>query len=202
MDISTLASLLLTFVEPAPLPVQFEPDAARVVLYPSAPELRMLSALELSPDAQAAFDNDFRDASYYAAFAFSKSGGWGFATMTNSLDAARAIALGECLDVNDACRIVAEIVPPGYRPPRPGDITLSPEVAAMYRNPEAAGAPPASSRALAVSADGAYALSWGHLNQTAANEAALADCAKHVVRDLPDIPEMPCILVPGLPGPN
>ena len=83
----------------------------RVVIYPPQGELRMLSALPLSPEAQQAFDVEFAPNTYFSAFARSKSGGWGWATTTNSLSAAHAIAVGECLVSNPDCIVIAEIVP-------------------------------------------------------------------------------------------
>ncbi|GGL75411.1 hypothetical protein [Wenxinia marina] len=187
---------------PGHLEIDFQLPAERVILYPPSGELRMLSGLRLSPEAQQAFDTEFRPTTYFSAFATSKSGGWGYATTTNSAEAARAIAMGECRSSNDDCILVAEIVPRGYREPGPGDITMTPEVAELYRNPAAAGAPDGAARAMAISADGAYALVWGLPDQAAADGAAISDCGQHLNHDLPGVEPMPCFVVPGLPGTN
>ncbi len=73
--------------------------AQRVVPYGTTTEMRVISNVRLSPDAQTAYDQDFATASFFGAFAVSKDGGWGYSTGTNSLEAARDIALNECLAV-------------------------------------------------------------------------------------------------------
>lgn len=193
----TLAALALS--APAAM-AEFILPAERVVIYPPSGELRMVSGLPMGAEAQNAFDSEFRSNTYFSAFALSKGGGWGYATTTNSLGAARAIAMAECLNSNTDCLIIAEIVPRGYRELQPGDVSLTPEVVALFNNPESVGATNTGARAMAVSADGAYALVWGYGSQAEANAAALSDCSQHLNQDLPGVPDMPCTLVPGLPG--
>jgi hypothetical protein len=164
---------------------------ARVVPYGPATEVRVVSTIRLSPEAQAAYDQDFTSAPYFGAFAVSKDGGWGYSTGTNSLGAAREIALQECLAVNSACTVHSEIVPPGYVDLGPGDVTLSPETAGHY-NDTSTNTP---FYAMAVSADGAYSKVWGYATQAEADNQALADCESYRVNDLP-ISDMPCVLLP------
>jgi hypothetical protein len=166
--------------------------ARRVVTYPPEGELRMLSALPLSPAAQEAFDSEFARATYFSAFAVSKDGGWGFSMTTNSLGAAHAVALAECLRYNDQCLLIAEIVPAGYSAPRPGDITLTPEVVGYYEE----FADKVGFKAFAVSADGAYAILWDVPTQAEADREALADCESYRTTGLAGLIDMPCVLLP------
>jgi hypothetical protein len=165
--------------------------AQRVVRYDTAGELNVVSNVRLSPDAQTAYDQDFTTASYFGAFAVSKDGGWGYSTGTNSLEAARDIALNECLAVNSACTIHTEIVPQGYVDLGPGDVTLSPETAGHYNDTSTN----AQFYAMAISADGAYSKVWGYPSQAEADTQALADCESYRVNDLP-IGDYPCLLLP------
>jgi hypothetical protein len=167
------------------LPVQ------RVVPYGAAGELRAVSTAALSPEAQTAFDTEFAPAPYFGAFAVSKDGGWGYTTGTNSLGAAREIALQECLAVNRSCIIHTEIVPQGYVDIGPGDVTLSPETAGHYGDVTTN----TVFFAMAVSADGAYSKVWGYPTQAEADQQALADCESYRINDLP-ISDMPCVLLP------
>lgn len=167
------------------LPVQ------RVVPYGPAAEMRTLSDIVLSPEAQTAFNTEFAPAPYFGAFAVSKDGGWGYTTGTNSLGAAREIAMQECLAVNRSCIIHTEIVPMGYVDIGPGDVTLSPETAGHYADATTN----TTYFAMAVSADGAYSKVWGYPSQAEADQQALADCESYRVNDLP-ISEMPCVLLP------
>jgi hypothetical protein len=49
---------------------------------------------------------------------------------------------------------------------------------------------------MAVSEDGAYSVVWGCGSPSEASAAALSDCREYVITDLPNLREMPCILVP------
>ena len=204
MHLATLAALVFGHLTPPVLQgastIQFQLPAERVVLYPGSGELRMLTNQRMSDGAQQAFDQEFRPATYFSAFAYAKGGGWGYVTTTNSLDSARAIAMGECLASNDNCRIIAEIVPSGYRELQPGDVTMAPEVAELYRNPAGVGA--TFNVAMAISEDGAYAMSWGYQTMAESENQAMQDCIANMNQDQPGVPDMPCILLPGVPQPQ
>lgn len=167
------------------LPVQ------RVVPYSPATQIITVRTITLAPDAQVAFDQEFAVAAYFGAFAVSKDGGWGYSVGTNSLGAAREIAVHECAAVNGTCSIHSEIVPEGYVEIGPGDLTMNAETARNYADTSVQ----VPFYAMAVSADGAYAQGWDHPTQAEADAAALADCETYRVRDLP-ISDMPCVLVP------
>jgi hypothetical protein len=165
-----------------------------VIPYPDTAQVVARSALPLSSDAQTAYDTDFLPYSYFGAFAISKDGSYGYVTATNSLDAARDIAIGECQRYAPLCVIYAEIVPQGYVDVSAGEVVLNPEAADYFNDP---GKHPAY-RAMAVSADGAYSYVWGHATPADAVDAALADCESYRVRDIPGIADMPCWVLPGL----
>jgi hypothetical protein len=165
--------------------------AQRVVPYGPQGVLQTISNVRLSPEAQNAFDTDFVTASYFGAFAVSKDGGWGYSTGSNSLGAAREIAMAECLSVNSACTIHTELVPEGYVTMGPGDVTLSPETAGHY-NDTSTNTP---FYAMAVSADGAYSKVWGYASQAEADAQAVSDCEQYRINDLP-LSDMPCVLLP------
>ncbi len=166
--------------------------AERVVIYPPEAEMRRLSNIVLSPEAQNAFDTEFATASYYGAFATSKDGGWGYSVTSNSLEAARDIAMQECLGENGQCIIMAEIVPQAYVPIGPGDVTITSEVVGHYRDVTTNIAP----FAMAVSGDGAYSKVWGMPSQAEADAAALSDCEGYRITDLPNLSPLPCVLLP------
>jgi hypothetical protein len=176
---------------PDVMEVDYILPAQRVVPYGNDGVLRQLSNVALSPDAQTAFDREFAVAPYFGAFAVSKDGGWGYSTGSNSLGAAREVALAECLSVNSVCTIHTELIPVGYVAIGPGDVTLSPETAGHY-NDTTTNTP---FFAMAVSADGAYSKVWGYASQAEADAQALADCDSYRITDLP-IPAMPCVLLP------
>lgn len=181
------------------VPVDYQLPAERVVIYPPEGELRQISGLPLTGSAQRAFDSDFVTSTYFSAFAVSKAGDFGYSTTTNSLDAAQSIALGECQRHAPICTLIAEIVPAGYREPGPGDITITPEVAAIFMNPEGVGAPPGLIRAMAISGDGAYAMVWGHPDMASSVTQVTADCEQNRVNDVPGLAPFPCVVLPGLP---
>ena len=172
-------------------PVDYILPAQRVVPYGATTEMRVISNVRLSPDAQVAYDQEFSTAPYFGAFAVSKDGGWGYSTGTNSLEAARDIALNECLAVNSSCTIHTEIIPQGYVDIGPGDVTLSPETAGHYNDSSTN----IQFYAMAISADGAYSKVWGYPTQAEADAQALSDCETYRVNDLPIAP-YPCLLLP------
>ena len=204
MHLTTLAALVIGQFAlpglPGPSEIQFQLPAERVVLYPGSGELRMLSNITMSDGAQQAFDQEFRSSTYFSAFAYAKGGGWGYVTTTNSLESARAIAMGECMASNANCRVVAEIVPAGYRALQPGDVTMAPEVADLFRNPAGVGA--TYNVAMAISEDGAYAMTWGYGSMAESEAQAMQDCIANMNQDQPGVPDMPCTLVPGVPQPQ
>ena len=204
MYLTPLAALVFGHLSlpglPAATEIEFQLPAERVIFYGPSGELLMLTNQRLSEAAQQVFDQEFRAATYFSAFAYAKGGGWGYVTSTNSLDSARAIAMGECLSSNDTCRIIAEIVPAGYRDLQPGDITMAPEVSDLYRDPAEVGA--TSNVAMAISEDGAYAMSWGYGTLAESEAQAMQDCRSNMNQDQPGVPDMPCFLVPGVPQPQ
>jgi hypothetical protein len=195
---SQILAVVLSTLSPAvpgltdvAIPVDYILPAQRVVSYDLAAEVRTLSNIRLSTEAQTAFDLDFVSAPYFGAFAVSKDGGWGFSTGTNELEAAREIAMQECLSVNASCTIHSELIPAGFVDLGPGDVTLSPEPAGHYADTSTN----IAFFAMAVSADGAYSKVWGLPTQAEANTQALADCESYRVTDTA-LSDMPCILLP------
>lgn len=176
---------------PAQQKADFGQPVQRVSIYGPSNEMRVLSNLTLSREAQNAFDEGFSTATYFGAFAVAKDGGWGFAAGANSLAAAHEIAMQECLAVNTRCIIHTEIVPVDYIDPAPGEATLASLAATVYTDPARSDI----FHAMAVSEDGAYFRVWGHETQAAANTAALSGCEENRIRDLP-IADMPCVLLP------
>lgn len=173
---------------------EFREPVTQVEIYPPTGEFRQLSGLVLTPEAQGALETEFLPGTiYFGAFAITKDFGWGWVTGANSLEAAREIAIEECLKHGDACLIYAEIVPPGYQPPAPGIITLAPEAMEYYSNPDPSWG---RYRAMAVSEDGAYSITWNYGTAAEAEAAALADCTANLISDLPNLRNMPCVLLP------
>lgn len=174
--------------------IEFTEPVTQVVTYPPVGELQQLSGLELPDGTRQAFEDDFQDGTvFFGAFAITKDFGYGYVTGANSIEAAREIALEECLKQGPRCLIYAEILPQGYVPLPPGQVSLAPEAANYYNNPDPTWG---NFRAMAVSEDGAYSLVWNYGSPREANAAALADCNEYVINDLPNLREMPCILVP------
>lgn len=191
------AAALVALLMPVTTVADYIGEPQRVVLYPTAGELRMLARPGLSADAQNAFDNEFRPNTYYSAFALSKDGGWGWATTTNSLSGARAVAMAECETHNESCRVIAEIVPIGYVEMGEGDLTMTPVVMDLFLNPESVNAT-IDYIGMAVGADGAYSMVWGYATPEEAAAAALADCNLHIRTDLATLEQMPCVAVPSI----
>jgi hypothetical protein len=84
-------------------------------------------------------------------------------------------------------------LPQGYAPLEAGQISLAPETAGYFDNPDPTWG---SFRAMVVSEDGAYSVVWCYGSPSEASAAALSDCREYVITDLPNLREMPCILVP------
>lgn len=189
-------SLSLTLPEVgAPLTeVEFVEPVQEVVTYPPVGILDQLSSLQLPDRTRDAFENDFlAGRTYFGAFAITKDFGYGYVTGANSIEAAREIAVEECLKQGPRCLIYAEIIPQGYVGLEPGQVSLAPEAANYFNNPDPSWG---NFRAMAVSEDGAYSVVWNYGSPAEASAAALSDCAGYVITDLPNLREMPCVLIP------
>lgn len=174
--------------------VQFVEPIQQVVTYPPVGIVNRLSGLELPDGTREAFEVDFLDGNvYFGAFAITKDFGYGYVTGANSIEAAREIAIQECLKQGPTCLIFAEILPDGYEPLEPGQVTLAPEAANYFNNPEPTWG---NFRAMAVSEDGAYSVVWNYPSPSEATAAALSDCSGYVIDDLPELRDMPCMLIP------
>jgi hypothetical protein len=174
--------------------IDFVEPVQEVVTYPSLGVENRLSGLQLPDETLTAYETDFlADTVFFGAFAITKDFGYGYVTGANSLEAAREIAIEECLKQGPICLVYAEILPQGYAPLEAGQISLAPEAAGYFDNPDPTWG---SFRAMAVSEDGAYSVVWGYGSPSEASAAALSDCGEFVIDDLPNLREMPCILVP------
>lgn len=177
-----------------PAIADFTPPIREVLTYGTGAELLQISAPTLSDVARDAWETEFLPSSYFSAFALSKSGGYGYATTTNSRSAAREIAMMECLTHNAQCRVIAEILPLGYVEPAANAATVTLEVAGYLDELEQQ----TGFRAAAVSADGAYSMVWGHTSRAEAEQAALSDCNAYRRQPAgPDAVTWPCVLLPG-----
>lgn len=183
-----------TLETPPVIRVEFSLPATAVVAYPQATELRERSTPRLSEVAQEAWDDEFINESYFTAFAYARSGGFGYATLSNTPEAARDVALQQCLSVNESCKIIAEIVPDGYRQLTGGQIGLTPLMLNVYEETMAG----PRFRAMAISADGAYSGTWDHPTQAAADAHVTEGCNGHRNQAFPGLQDYPCILLPGL----
>jgi hypothetical protein len=174
--------------------IDFAEPVQEVVTYPSVGVENRLSGLQLPDETLTAYETDFlADTVFFGAFAITKDFGYGYVTGANSLEAAREIAIEEWLKQGPICLVYAEILPQGYAPLEAGQISLAPEAAGYFDNPDPTWG---SFRAMAVSEDGAYSVVWGYGSPSEASAAALSDCGEFVIDDLPNLREMPCILVP------
>jgi hypothetical protein len=174
--------------------IDFVDPVQEVVTYPPVGIENRLSGLQLPAGTLDAYENDFlTDNVFFGAFAITKDFGYGFVTGANSIEAAREIAIEECLKQGPICLIYAEILPQGYAPLEVGQISLAPEAGEFYSNPDPSWG---SFRAMAISEDGAYSVVWGYGSPGEASDAELSDCAEYVISNLPNLREMPCILVP------
>lgn len=176
------------------VPVEFRDPIREVITYPPFGLLNQLSGLSMPDGTREAYETEFLPESvYFGAFAVTKDFGYGYVTGANSLDAAREIALQECLKHGPSCLIYAEIIPQGYVPIIDGQVTLAREAAELYSNPDPSWG---QARAMAVSEDGAYALVWGYANPNAARDAAMVDCETNTITDLPNLRPMSCMVIP------
>jgi hypothetical protein len=195
-----LLALAVTVLLPATAGAQsvatdFASPVTRVVTYETPGVVVARSALPLPDASAAAYNADFLGGAYYGAFAISKDGAFGYVTQANSVAAARQIALLECQRHASACIVYAEIVPEGHRDPAPGEMTLAAAPTSDFATPDKTRI---RFRAMAASHDGGYSMVWGYASQAEADSAALADCTTLLITDLPDLPPMPCLLLPGL----
>ncbi|MCF2871839.1 DUF4189 domain-containing protein [Octadecabacter sp. G9-8] len=191
-------ALTLTFSLPNSAPpvvhVEFTQPVRQVVTYPPEGVLNQLSGLTLPERPFQEFQENFvAGQPYFGAFAITKDFGYGYVTGANSLEAAREIALEECLKQGPRCLIYAEILPQGYVPLEDGQISLAPEAGNYYNNPDPTWG---NYRAMAISEDGAYSVVWNYGSPREASDAALSDCADYVITDLPELRPMPCMLIP------
>lgn len=179
---------------PPVTPVEFTQPVQQVITYPPTGVINLLSGLQLPGDTLSAFETEFQDgAVYYGAFAITKDFGYGYVTGANSIEAAREIAIQECLKQGPACLIYAELLPVGYAPLQAGQVTMAPEATGHFTNPDPSWG---NFRAMAISEDGAYSVVWNYGSPREASDAALADCSGYIITDLPGLRDMPCILVP------
>ncbi|MBU2992616.1 DUF4189 domain-containing protein [Octadecabacter sp. 1_MG-2023] len=188
------ATLTLPTMGPSVTQVEFREPIREVVTYPPVGVLEQASGLRLPDEVRSVFEEDFLEGHvYFGAFAITKEFGYGYVTGANSIEAARDIAIEECLKQGAGCLIFAELYPEGYVPLEDGQVSLAPEAAAYFNNP---GADWGTYRAMAVSEDGAYAIVWDYETPAAAAAAALADCEEYVITNLPNLRSMPCVLIP------
>ena len=196
MIVEFALTVTLTLPE-APLPltkVEFSEPVTQVLTYPPVGVLDQLSGLALPDGTREAFEIDFQDGNaYFGAFAITKDFGYGYVTGANSIEAAREIAMEECLKQGPVCLMYAEILPEGYQPLAPGQVSLNAEAADYYRNPDPSWG---SFRAMAVSEDGAYSIVWNYGSPREASAAAMSDCTSYTIEDLPGLRDMPCVLIP------
>jgi len=196
MIIEFVWGLALTVQDPQPFvtEVEFIEPIQQVIVYPPQGQVDILSGLELPSGTRDAFEADFvAGTAYFGAFAITKDFGYGFVSGANSLQGARDIALQECLKQGPRCLIYAEITPIGYDPLLPGQVTMSAEASEYYTDPDPSWG---NYRAMAVSEDGAYSVVWNYGSPREASDAVLADCSLHIINDLPDLRDMPCVLIP------
>jgi len=196
MIVEFALGLTLSVQDPQPFvtQVEFVEPIQQAITYPPQGQVEVLSALELPEGTIDAFEDDFLNGTvYFGAFAITKDFGFGYVTGANSLEGARDIALQECLKQGPRCLIYAEIVPVGYEPLAPGQVTMTAEAMEYYTNPDPSWG---NFRAMAISEDGAYSLVWNYGSPREAADAALADCSNHVINDLPGLRDMPCVLIP------
>lgn len=194
VDVALFLTLTIPDAALSPTPVDFVPPVEQVVTYPPVGVVKQISGLPLPDGIRDAFEDEFKNGQvFFGAFAITKDFGYGFVTGANSLEAARDIAIQECLKQGPACLIYAEILPEGYAPLRDGQVSLAPEAASHFNAPD-----PSWNRfrAMAISEDGAYSVVWGHSTPRAAADAALSDCDGYTIDNLPELRPMPCVLVP------
>jgi hypothetical protein len=197
MPFAAVLALLPPLAAPLPpsdlLTVQYPSKGGTVLIYDGASTVTWLVPTKLDPEGQAEFNDIFVAQGYFGAWAMSDNGGYGYASGSGTIEAAREIAMAQCVGSNpQGCQIVAELLPDGWYPAGPQDIPLSEQVAREWLT-EGRDA----FRAVSISEDGAYAVVWGHASQADANAAALRDCQSGLMALNVPIRAMPCILVPG-----
>lgn len=187
--------------EAAPVLIDYQTPVSRIVTYGPETELRRLVTAALPADVQAVFDYDFAPLEYFAAFAYSKSAGsWGYSYGLNSIEAARAMALGECGTNGGGCAVIAEIVPRGYAELGPGEVSIAYELLGFWNDPWSVGAPRDTHLTMAMSGDGAWTMVWGHPDQASADRQALADCESYRDSNFEGYGDFACVVLPGVPG--
>jgi hypothetical protein len=194
IEFAVAATLSLPNTGPAVTQIEFSEPVREVITYPQVGVLERLSGLPLPEGTLDAFENEFTvDHIYFGAFAITKDFGYGYVTGANSIEAAREVAIEECLKQGPSCHIYAEIYPQGFEPLQEGQVSLAPEAGNYYQNPLPDWG---SFRAMAISEDGAYSIVWNYGSPAEAAAAALSDCAGYSISDLPNLRSMPCILIP------
>lgn len=179
---------------PHPTQIDFVEPVKQVVTYPPAGVENRLSGLQLPDGTLTAYETDFLTENVFlGAFAITKDFGYGYVTGANSIEAAREIAIEECLKHGPICMIYAEILPQGYALLETGQVSLAPEAGKYFNNPDPSWG---NFRAMAISEDGAYSVVWGYGSPREASDVALSNCAEYVITHLPNLRDMPCILVP------
>jgi hypothetical protein len=187
-------SLSLPNAGPPITQVEFAEPVQQVITYPPEAVLNQLSGLTLPDGTIQAFEDGFLvEDTFFGAFAITKDFGYGYVTGSNSIEAAREVAIQECLKQGQVCMIYAELLPIGYVPLAQGQVSLAPEAANRYHNPDPSWG---NYRAMAISEDGAYSVVWNYGSPREASEAAMSDCTGYRVNDLPNLRDMPCVLIP------
>jgi hypothetical protein len=176
---------------PQPTPRDTTAESQGVVLFAAESQIRTLGTARLTPEAQEAFDNAFSAGSYFGAFTVSKDGGWGYYIGINTRQAARDLALSECVAAGLDCAVYAELLPVYYVDPGEGAITLAPEVAQVYTDTTT----DLPFHAMAISEDGAYSKIWDAPSQAEAERQALAECENYRA-DVTPPRDMSCFLLP------
>lgn len=194
IEFAVAATLSLPNAGPPVTQIEFSEPVREIVTYPQVGVLERLSGLTLPEGTLEAFESEFTvDNIYFGAFAVTKDFGYGYVTGSNSIQAAREIAIEECLKQGPTCYIYAEIYPEGYEPLEAGQVSLAPEAAGHFNNPQPEWG---NFRAMAISEDGAYSIVWNYGSPSEAAAAAMSDCAGYRIMDLPNLRDMPCMLVP------
>ena len=187
-------SLTLPSVGPTITQVEFVEPVQQVVTYPPDAVLNQISGVPLPDGTGEAFEDGFLvENTFFGAFAITKDFGYGYVTGSNSIEAAREVAMQECLKQGPVCMIYAELLPIGYVPLVQGQVSLAPEAANYFNNPDPSWG---NYRAMAISEDGAYSVVWNYGSPREASAAAMIDCASFRVNDLPNLRDMPCLLIP------
>ncbi|SMX39784.1 hypothetical protein [Octadecabacter ascidiaceicola] len=187
-------SLTLPNAGPTVTPVEFVEPIQQILTYPPEAVLNQISGVPLPDETMQVFENRFlAEDMYFGAFAITKDFGYGYVTGSNSIEAARDVAMQECLKHGPVCMIYAELLPIGYVPLAQGQASLAAEAADHFNNPDASWG---NYRAMAISEDGAYSVVWNYASPREASDAAMSDCTGYRINDLPNLRDMPCVLIP------